>query len=495
MARYNLSRRGFLRTAGSGLVGLTAAGLATGARPAASRKPNILFCLSDDQSWPHASAYGAGVIKTPNFDRIAKDGALFNHAYCACPSCTPSRSGILTGQHVWRLGQGAQLFGTLGKEHATYTQLLTAAGYHVGYSAKGWAPGRVQAGGRTSNPAGNSFRNFRQFFDAPSGKGKPWCFWFGSRDPHRGYKPGSGVAAGMDPAKVQVPPVFPDVPEVRKDICDYYFEIQRFDRELGDMLKLIEDAGQLDNTIVVVTSDNGMPFPRAKATLYDLGLRMPLAISWKGTIPGGRKVDDFVSLTDLAPTFLQAAGLTPPRAMTGKSLLGILRSKKSGRIEPDRDCTFAARERHAWCRIDGKGYASRMIRTEDFLYIRNYNPDRWPAGIARIVTNEGQYGDVDASPTKSFMLKHSQDAKVRKLFELSFGKRPAEEFYDCRKDPFQMHNLAGDPACEASMKKLSDKLTAYLKKTGDPRETGKKIMWDKWPYYGYNKWKILPEKQ
>ncbi|MDP7287190.1 MAG: sulfatase-like hydrolase/transferase, partial [Phycisphaerae bacterium] len=246
---------------------------------------------------------------------------------------------------------------------------------------------------------------------------------------------------------------------------------------------------------VVVTSDNGMPFPRAKATLYDLGVRMPLAISWKGKIPGGRKVDDFVSLIDLAPTFCQAAGITPPKQMTGRSLLGILQSKKSGRIEPDRDCVFTARERHAWCRIDGKGYASRMIRTKDFMYIRNYQPDRWPAGIARIVTNEGQYGDVDASPTKTYMLKNRTDARDKKLFELSFGKRPREEFYDCRTDPFQMNNLAGDAKYKASMKKLSDRLTAHLKETGDPRETSQKIMWDQWPYYGNNKWKILPEKE
>jgi uncharacterized sulfatase len=484
-----------LQTTGSSLIGLTLATRAMGAKDTVRKKPNILFCLSDDQSWPHASAYGAKVIKTPHFDRIAADGVLFNHAYCASPSCTPSRSAILTGQHIWRLGQGAQLFGTLPKKHPVYTDLLSQAGYHVGYMAKGWAPGHNKAGGRIGgNAAGKSYKTFKQFFDAGE-KGKPWCFWFGSRDPHRGYRSGSGVQAGMDPSQVEVPAVMPDIPEVRKDICDYYLEIQRFDRELGAMLKIIEDAGQLADTIVVITSDNGMPFPRGKATLYDLGVRMPLAISWKGQIPAGRKVDDFVSLTDLAPTFLHAAGLTPPKSMTGKSLLNILRSSKSGRIEPDRDCVFTARERHAWCRINGTGYPSRMIRTSNFLYIRNYEPDRWPSGIARIVTNEGAYGDVDASPTKSYMLKNKTSAKDKKLFELSFGKRPGEELYDCRKDPFQMHNLADDPACRSIKLKLSARLTAYLKETNDPRETSAKVLWDDWTYYGYNKWRILPEKK
>lgn len=462
--------------------------------PGDVKNPNILFCLSDDQSWPHSSAYGTKVIQTPTFDRIAKDGVLFNHAYCASPSCTPSRSAILTGQQIWRLGQGGQLFGTLAKEHPVYTELLVRAGYHVGYVGKGWSPGNDKAGGRTGNPAGKPYKTFQEFFDAAEPE-KPWCFWFGSRDPHRGYRRGSGEASGMDPGQVEVPDVMPDTPRVRGDICDYYFEIQRFDRELGAMLDVIENAGQRDNTIVVVTSDNGMPFPRGKATLYDLGVRVPLAISWKQQIPGGRKVDDFVSLTDLAPTFLEAADIKPPNSMTGRSLLGILRSTKSGGIDPDRDCVFTARERHAWCRIDGTGYPSRMIRTKQLLYIRNYEPDRWPSGIARIVTNEGAYGDVDASPTKDVMLENRTDAEDKRLFELSFGKRPAEELYDCRTDPFQIHNLAADPAYRSAKQKLSDRLTAYLNATGDPRETSQPVLWDEWPYYGYNRWKVLPEDQ
>jgi uncharacterized sulfatase len=238
-----------------------------------------------------------------------------------------------------------------------------------------------------------------------------------------------------------------------------------------------------------------MPFPRGKATLYDLGMRMPLAIRWPGKVPAGRKVDDFVSLTDLAPTFLEAAGLTPPKAMTGRSLLPLLRSTKSGRVEPDRDCVCGATERHAWCRINGKGYPARMIRTADFLYIRNYEPDRWPAGDPRMVTNEGTYGDVDASPTKKYMLEHRTDAKDKKLFDLAFGKRPAEELYDCRKDPDQVANLADDPAYASTKKDLANKLKAYLKATGDPRETSQTAPWDDWPYYGRHNWPVLPEAE
>ena len=491
MKRAGLTRRNFLRKAGLSLMGLAVMN-AKSRGETARKRPNILFCLSDDQSYPHASAYGEPVIQTPAFDRVAREGVLFTQAYCAAPSCTPSRSAILTGQDIWRVGEGGQLFGTLPAKYPAYPDLLAESGYFVGYIDKGWAPGNVQAGGRTSNAAGPKFKSFAEFL-AKAPKDKPWCFWFGSRDPHRGYKKGSGVRAGMDPSKVKVPAIFPDTPEVRSDICDYFFEIQRFDQQTGEMLELIEKAGQLDDTLVVVTSDNGMPFPRGKANLYDLGTRMPLAIRWPKCVPGGRTVDDFVNLTDMAPTFLAAAGLMPPKQMTGRSLLKLLASGKSGVVEPGRDAVYAARERHAWCRIKGTGYPMRMIRTREFLYIRNYEPDRWPAGDYRVVTNEGHYGDIDASPTKTVMIEQ-KDAHAR-LFELAFGKRPREELYDCRKDPYQLHNLAGDPAHKATLEKLSARLTAHLKETGDPRETTGEAPWDAWPYYGANRWKILPESE
>lgn len=453
-------------------------------------RPNILFCISDDQSWPHASAYGEPVIKTPVFDRVAREGALFTQAYCAAPSCTPSRSAILTGQDIWRLGEGGQLFGTLRASDPIYTDLLTEIGYHVGYSDKGWAPGSITAGGRKANGAGRKFKNFAEFF-AEAPEGKPWCFWFGSRDPHRGYKQGSGVKAGLDPAKVRVPAFLPDTPEIRSDLCDYFLEIQRFDQQIGEMLELIGEAGQLDNTLVVITSDNGMPFPRAKANLYDYGARMPLAIRWPKRMPGGRTIDDFINLTDLAPTFLAAAGIGAPEVMTGRSLVGMLSSEKSGIVEPDRDAVIMGRERHAWCRVGGVGYPGRMIRTRDFLYIRNYEPDRWPAGDFRIVTNEGHYGDVDGSPTKAFMIENKD--KYSRLHELAFGKRPKEELYDCRKDPHQVNNLAADPAHQETLKALSERLTQHLKASGDPRATTGEAPWDDLKYFGKSNWEVPSE--
>jgi len=472
------TRREFIKTVGIGVASIAVSGRLSSCGKSI-RKPNILFCISDDQSWLHAGAYGDRVVKTPNIDRIANDGVLFTNAFCAAPSCTPSRGAILTGQHIWRLEEGGNLWGTLPSKFPVYTDLLMESGYHVGFMGKGWGPGKFEPGGRTHNPAGpQKYENFSEFLKATP-EGKPWCFWFGSHDPHRGYELGSGVSAGMRIEDVVVPPVFPDVKEVRSDICDYYFEIQRYDREIGEILQIIEKTNQFDNTMVVITSDNGMPFPRCKPNLYDLGTRMPLVIAWADRIPGGRVIDDFVSLADLAPTFLEVAALDIPQEMTGNSLFELLISKKSGILDPNRDHVFTARERHGGSAREGcLGYPARAIRTREFLYIRNYNPERWPAG------DPDRFWDMDGAPTKVYMIKHRDDPNVEHLFNLAFGKRPAEELYELKNDPYQMNNVADNPEFATIKKDISMRLTEYLKKTGDPRALGKKPKWDDYPYYG-----------
>lgn len=452
--------------------------------------PNILLVIADDWSFPHAGIYGDPVVKTPHFDRIAREGVLFTNAYCATPSCTPSRAALLTGQYPHRLQEGASLHGFLPRKFPNYTSLLDSAGYAVGMERKGWGPGNHEAGGYAHNPAGKAYPSFREFF-ASVPAGKPFCFWFGSQDPHRAYEKGTGQKSGMDPAKVRVPGWLPDTPEVRRDILDYYFEIERLDRDLGDMLQILENAGQLDNTLIVVTSDNGMPFPRAKANLYDSGTRMPLAIRWKGKIPGKRVVDAFVNLVDLAPTFLEAAGRQVPKDMSGASLLPLLTGK--GKYE-ERKMVFTERERHAYVRKDNLGYPSRAVRTEDFLYIRNFRPDRWPGGDPEHVFSVGTFGDTDASPTKEVVLHNrnlrpnppegGNETPTRSFFELAYGKRPATELYDLAADPFQLNNLAQDPKYSKKLKELDRALTGWMTQTDDPRATSDDDRWDQYPYYG-----------
>lgn len=473
------------------LAGAATALLLPGDRPA--RRPNILFALADDWMWPKASIGGDKVIQTPTFDRRARAGVMFTNAFVSAPSCSPSRAAMLTGQYHWRLEQGANLSVFLPAKFEVYPDLLEASGYHVGFTRKGWGPGTETGGGRTRNPAGPRFKDFDAFLAARP-KDKPFCFWFGSNDPHRQYEWESGVKSGMKLSDVQVPPYFPDSETVRKDICDYYWKAQRFDRETGELLATLEKLGEIENTLVVISGDNGWPFPRSKATIYETGTHVPLAICWPGKIAGGRVVEDFVSLSDVAPTFLEAAGLPPRPAMTARSLMNVLLSSKSGRVDPKRDHVLTGMERHVPCRGEIRGgYPMRALRNHDFHYIRNFKPDRWPAGDPDACEAPGEqrctyeqlakntrvgYADVDAGPTKAYMVLHRQEAGVARLFELGFGKRPERELYDLRKDPWQMNNVAGDPKYAAALKRLDAELTAELKRTADPRVVGNGDVFD-----------------
>lgn len=467
------------------LVGATAPALAEGTRA------NILFALSDDQSYPHTSILGDPVVRTPAFDRIAREGVLFTHSYTACPSCTPSRSAILTGRQIWQIGEAGLLFGTLHPEYPLVTHLLEDAGYHVGYVGKPWAPGDWQAAGLKRHPNGKEYAarlepnppigidtrdyaaNFEDFLaDRPDDS--PFFFWFGCTEPHREYESGIGKRSGLKLDDIVVPPYLPDAPEVRSELLDYYYEIEHFDRHLARMIKTLERAGELENTLVVVTSDNGMPFSRTKTTLYDGGVRMPTAIRWGTETAGGRRVDDFISHIDLAPTFLEAAGLAVPETMTGQSLVAMLKSGRSGRIDKQRGQVVTGLERHTYCRPDGATYPIRAIRTHEFLYIRNFRPDRWPSGGPEFISsNKAPHGDIDDGPFKDFMLKPQTRIDFPVAFELGFGKRPLEELYDCRADPHQMKNLADDPKYADVKRKYWARMKEYLQQTNDPRLEGR----------------------
>jgi arylsulfatase A-like enzyme len=311
--------------------------------------------------------------------------------------------------------------------------------------------------------------------------GKPFCFWFGSHDPHRPYDRGFGGRSGLKPDLVSVPPYLPDTPDVRSDILDYYISLQRFDRELGQIFKILEAAGQLENTLIVVTGDNGWPFPRAKGNLYDAGTLEPLAVRWPARSKGGRTLESFVSLTDLGPTFLEAAGLKVPPEMTGRSLLGLLTGdEKSGQ----REMVFLEREREANSRKGDLGYPARAVRTREFLYLRNLRPERWPAGDPEAWKAAGPFGDCENSPTKETILARRGEPAMTKLFNLSFAKRPAEELYDLSKDPQQVVNVAEDAAYGETLKKLRAELDRWMSETKDPRSGGAGDELDRHPWIG-----------
>jgi arylsulfatase A-like enzyme len=456
------------------------AGFLRSAEPAKPSRPNILFCIADDWSWPHAGAYGDKVVRTLNFDRVAREGVLFNNAFCVAPSCTPSRAAILTGRLPHQLDEGGNLWGFLPSRFETYPDALERAGYFVGVTKKGWGPGNFQAGERARNPAGPAFKTFEEFLSKKSAD-QPFCFWFGSGDPHRPYVRDSGTAAGLKAEKVSVPPFWPDSPEVRGDVLDYYAEVERWDRDIGAHLKLLEERGELSNTVVIITSDNGMPFPRCKANLYGMGTHMPLAMRWPGKIKAGSRVESFVNLHDLAPAILEMAGLPVPNGIVGRSVLPLATgAEKDGQ----RTMVFVERERHANVRAGDLSYPARAVRTKDFLYIRNLRPERWPAGDPKMWKAVGEFGDCDAGVVKEFILAHRDEPAMKPFFNFCFAQRPAEELYDLRNDSGETNNLAGMSSFAAAQKKLSAELDAWMQRTSDPRLNPGDDRFEKAPYFG-----------
>ena len=472
---------------------------------AADDRPNILFAIADDASWPHTGAYGCTWVKTPNFDRVAREGILFNHAFTSNPKCSPSRACILTGRSTWQLEEACDHFGIFPSKFKIYTTMLEDSGYFVGFTGKGWAPGDWKAGGWKQNPAGKEYSQLK--LDPPTTKisrvdyaanfeaflrdkkpGQPFCFWYGGHEPHRPYELGSGLKFGKKLEDVVVPPYLPDDQTVRSDLLDYSIAVEWFDKQLGRILDILQKNGELDNTLVIVTSDNGMPFPRVKGQIYDDDFHLPLAICWGKRVKPGRVVDDFICFTDFAPTLLEAAGLKPLPEMTGKSFMNVLESSASGQVDPTRDRVFVGKERHDIGRPGNVGYPVRAIRTQQFLYAHNFKPDRWPAG-----NPESGYRNIDDSPSKSDVLQLDEKGQSE-FWQLSMGKRPMEELYDLTNDPHCMHNLVGNTDYDKTRQQLWDELKARLVAEQDPRILGKGDVFDHYEYTGKDKVTWDPSK-
>ena len=512
-------------------------------RVSAAERPNILFAFADD--WGrYASAYatidGPGtvndVINTPAFDSVAKDGVLFRNAFVGAPSCTPCRSSLLSGRYFFRTGRGAILNGAVWDESIlTYPLLLQDAGYHIGFTYKVWSPGKpVDApyGGKQNEFETHGIRfngfsqqatrmvekegmpirkakqkllsevagNFNDFLAARP-DGKPFCYWFGPTNVHRKWTAGSGKKLwDIDPdnLKGKLPKFLPDVPVVREDFADYLGEVMAFDHSLDVILKRLKELGELENTLVVVSGDHGAPgFPRGKCNLYDFGVAVPLAVRWPKKIPANRIIDDMVNLKDLAPTFLDAGGVPVPDVMSGKSLMPVLESKKSGQVDPDRTWVITGRERHvASARAGRLPYPQRALRTTKYLFIKNFAADRWPMGTATGITDDScpandqlsnntraTFADFDASPTKAWLVEHRKDEP--ELYQLAFGKRPANELYVLADDPDQIHNVANDDRYKSVVEELRTSLWAKLRLNGDPRTDGvRSDMYELPPYAG-----------
>ncbi|WP_153556971.1 sulfatase family protein [Roseimaritima sediminicola] len=455
----------------------------TAADETASR-PNILLLLADNWAWPHASIYGDQSVETPTFDRLAREGVLFTHAFCQVPTCSPARAVLLTGQASHRLEDAANLWGRFPEDLATYPAILQTAGYVTGHTGKGWGPGKYHGEHhKRRNPAGPPYKSFDEFIDQVPDD-QPFCFWFGSHDPHQPWTRGDDYRDNLNADEVHVPAYLPDHPVVRETIVDYYAEVQRFDHESNQVLERLRETGRLENTLVVMVGDNGWQTPRGLANVYDAGTHVPMVVHWPSRVPGGQTRDQFISFEDFAPTFLSAAGLPVPESMTGRSILPLITSSNIQDVDW-RDAVFLERERHANVRAGDRSYPVRAVRTKDYLYVRNLAPDLWPAGDPQLHHAVGPFGDVDNTPFKELILSHREEPEMRRFFELGFAKRPAEELYVQESDPDQVHNVAGDPQYAPVIDELSKRLDRWMRETDDPRsENVADPSFDRYPYYG-----------
>lgn len=476
-------------------------GLAASAGFAAEpKRPNILFAIADD--WGrHAGAYGTSWVKTPAFDRVAREGLLFNNAFTPVAKCAPSRAIVLTGRHAWQLEEAGNHMAYFPTKFKSWPEALMEKGWFVGATGKTWSPGVANdAAGKPRQMAGRPFNqrtaappakamsnndyagNFSEFL-AAAPKDTPWCFWYGAHEPHRAYEFQAGVTKGGKRLAdvTHVPAYWPDNDTVRHDMLDYAYEVEHVDQHLARMLAELESRGLLENTLVIVTSDHGMPFPRAKGHVYIESNRVPLAIRWPGGIARpGRVLNDFVDFTDIAPTILDVAGVpqaaTGMADITGRSWREIFTSPQGGQAIAARDHVLIGKERNDAGRPNDVGYPVRGIVRDGFLYLKNYEPGRWPAG-----NPETGYLDTDGSPTKTFILEARRKNPADRFWALNFGMRPGEELYDLRRDPDCVNNLAADGAHAGRRTALHDQMTAKLKAQGDPRMFGQGDVFDRYP--------------
>ncbi|MDX9749072.1 MAG: sulfatase [Paludibacter sp.] len=463
-------------------------------------RPNILFCIADDAAFAHFSANGSKWVKTPAYDYVAANGINFINTYTSNAKSAPSRASVLTGRHSWQLEEiGNHISIWPSAKYTTFMEVLGNNNYRVGYTGKGWAPGNPGiVNGKERELTGKKYNairttppskqianvdyaaNFEAFLNSNK-EGNPWSFWFGCHEPHRPYEYGTGAGiGGMKMSDIDnLPSYWPDNDTVRMDMLDYAFEIEYLDKQLDKMINMLTKRGELDNTIIIVTSDNGMPFPRSKGLQYESSNHMPFAVMWpKGINEKGRTEEGYVNFVDIAPTLIEAAGLkwqeTGMEPSPGKSLMDVFKNQE----KHDRSYTILGQERHDAGRPANQGYPIRSIIMDGFLYSFHFKPELWPAGDP-----ETGYLNTDGSPTKSNILNLRRQGIDSQYWKLNFGKLPQEHLYHISVDRHCLINLADQPAYNERRKKMKKILFDELKSQNDPRLTDNGDVFDRYPFF------------
>ena len=464
-----------------------------------AQKPNVLFVIADDQSYPYTSAYGSEMVSTPAFDFVAKKGCLFTNAYVTSPGSSPSRASILTGLYPWQIEEAGTHASSFQAKYVCYPDILKDNGYFIGYTGKGWAPGNWEISGRPYNPAGPVYNNiklqppysgispidyasnFKRFLsERPADT--PFCFWFGAHEPHRDFEEGSWRKEGYALSKAEVPGFLPDADIIRGDVLDYAVEIEWFDKHVMECIRELQRIGELDNTIIIVTADNGMSFPHAKANCYDDGIHVPLAICWGDKIKRSQLIETLVSTINIAPTIYDAAGVKAITPLSGVSMLPLMQGKKNKYAV---EAVFAGRERHSCSRYNNMGYPVRSVRWSNYLLVHNFKNTLWPAGDPKEMNEQGllidAYYDIDDCPTKTFLIENGEQENYRPYFEASVAIRPEFELFDLSIDRNCMKNVAGDKEYAKTLVKMQKMLQKKLSETKDSRIGSNPEIWESYP--------------
>ena len=427
-------------------------------------KPNIVFIIADDMNWDDCGAYGNPNIRTPNLDRLAEGGMKFTNAFLTTSSCSPSRASLITGMYPHQT-DAEQLHWAIPADKITFVEKLREAGYWTAQAGK-WHMGDHIMDRFDFLASENAFRETSQnkeTLDLPSSDGsgshlwiptlnhrpenKPFFLWFAANDPHRPYYEGI-IPEPHSPEDAVIPPYMPDEPEVRKDFALYYDEVSRMDDYIGQVMDELERQGILENTLVLFISDNGRPFPRDKTTMYDGGIKTPFILQWPDVVRPGTVSSSLVSAVDIAPTFLKLAGIGAGDNFVGEDFSQILSDPE----KEIREYIFAQAHWHDHERM------YRAVRDKRYKYIRNFYPDLPNTPPA----------DALRSMTFQRMLELKEQGELNEAqMNVFISPTPEEELYDLEIDPFELNNLATDPAYGEVLGKMQKVMEKFMNETDD----------------------------
>ena len=420
----------------------------------AQEKPNIVFIIADDVGWNDVGCYGNNVVKTPNIDKLAKEGLQFNNAFLTASSCSPSRCSIISGKYPHSNG-AAELHTPLPDKEIPFPLLLRDNGYYTAQAGK-WHMGpsvyrafdRYTDNNGYNNGDGGEANWIRFMKERP--KDKPFFFWFASYDAHRPWGADT-FQITHNPGDMQLPIYFADTPETRQDLTSYYNEIARFDYYVGLVKMELERQGVLDNTLIIVMADNGRPFPRSKTRVYDSGMKTPFIVYWpKGIKKTGGTSESLVSAVDIAPTLLSLAGVKIPDEYQGVSFSPLLNN-------PSKEVRSMVFSEHNW--HDYEAY-ERMVRTKDFLYVLNERPN---------LSNGGPADSKQSATQKALNEVRDKGQLTPAQADVFVVPRPREELFDVNNDPQQLLNLASVPDYQEKLKAMRRMVQSWQNKTRDTK--------------------------